>query len=62
MSKSDELPIPPPPVVREVLAQKLREAAILRRQFRLSVTPAQKRQAQSDRHPVAARPEGVNRA
>jgi hypothetical protein len=51
--------IPSPPLVRERLAQSLREARLLRRQLRLSVQAAVESQAQEQRRVQAARPEGA---
>ncbi len=57
--------IPPPPVVRDALARRLREAALLRRLLRLSMSAAEERHrrisAGFDHQPEAARPEGGGR-
>jgi hypothetical protein len=53
MSQHNEL-IPRPPVVRERLAESLREARLLRRLLRLSETAAIERYRQSDHQPDAA--------
>jgi hypothetical protein len=54
--------IPPPPVVRERLAASLRQATLLRRLLRLSVTAAieKERQTVSEfRHEAAGREEDL---
>jgi hypothetical protein len=64
MQPSEEL-IPRPPIVRERLAQSLRETRRLKRLLRLSVEAAEERHPQLDPIPAAyqtaARPEGVGR-
>ena len=60
MQEPDEI-IPRPPVVRERLAQSLREARLLRRLLRLSVEAAQECH-RDNLDPRNRRTEGVNRA
>jgi hypothetical protein len=65
MTTTDDL-IPRPAVVRDRLAYLLREARLLRRQLRLSITAAQDRQHQATApaapQPAAARPGGAAHA
>jgi hypothetical protein len=60
MQGHDEI-IPRPPVVRERLAQSLREARLLRRLLRLSAEAAEERHHET-LAPRDRQPEGVNRA
>jgi hypothetical protein len=58
MQGNDEI-VPRPPVVRERLAQSLREARLLRRLLRLSVEAAEERHREK-LGPRDRQPEGVN--
>jgi hypothetical protein len=60
MQGHDEI-IPRPPVVRERLAQSLREARLLRRLLRLTVEAAEERHREI-LAPCGRQSEGVNRA